>query len=224
MTRIGLLECDHVDERLASIAGDYRDMFGRLLSPHGLDLTPVDARNGTLPSGPTDFEGYVITGSRLSAYDDEPWIQELSAFVRDVAGAEVPVIGICFGHQLLAHALGGEVRKATSGWGVGPHEVAGTDGANWVLQFMHQDQVIRVPDNGRVVGASDHCPVAMMQVGDRVLGIQAHPEFGAAYVDALMATRIERIGAERVEAARQALTTPTDHEAVAASMAAFLRG
>ena len=232
MTRVGLLECDHVDGPFLSIAGDYRDMFSRLLAYHGRELVPFDTINGELPGAPIDFDGYVITGSRFSAYDDEPWIHELSAFVRDVADTDVPLVGICFGHQVLAHALGGEVRKADVGWGVGPHEVVVDGSVTWMkptlrrprLQYMHQDQVVRLPDGGQVIGSSDHCPVAMLQVGDRLLGIQAHPEVPAAYVGALMDARVERIGVDRVEAARRQLATPTDHDAVGAWMAAFLLG
>ena len=182
------------------------------MAPHRLELVPVDARNGELPEAPSDFDGYLITGSRFSAYDDEPWIDDLSAFVRDVADAGVPLVGICFGHQLLAHALGGEVREAETGWGVGPHEVVIEAAEPWMdptltrprLQYMHQDQVVRLPDGGEVVAASDHCPVAMLRVDDRLLGIQAHPEFPAAYVDALLGARVERIGADRAETARVA--------------------
>ena len=233
MTRVGLLECDHVDEGLRSVDGDYRDMFTHLMAPHRLELVPVDARNGELPETASDFDAYLITGSRASVYDDEPWIDDLSAFVRDVADAGAPLVGICFGHQLLAHALGGEVRKAETGWGVGPHEVTIEAPEPWMepgplrprLQYMHQDQVVRLPEGGQVIGASDHCPVAMLRVGDRLLGMQAHPEFSTAFVEALLDARVDRIEADRVAAARRDLGTPTDADALAVAswMAAWLR-
>ena len=230
--RVGLLECDHVDERFLGIAGDYRDMFGRLLEPHGLEIVPVDACRGELPAAPRDFDAYVCTGSRHSAYDDQPWIDELSRFVVDVAEAGVPFVGICFGHQLLARALGGEVRRAETGWGVGPHDTAIEQVEPWMepprahprLQYMHQDQVVRVPDGATVLGSADHCPVAVLRAGERMLGIQAHPEFPAAYVEALMSTRVDRIEAGTLDAARRALADPsTDDDAVAAWVTAFLR-
>jgi GMP synthase (glutamine-hydrolysing) len=230
--RIALLECDHVDDRFRDVAGDYRDMFARLLEPHGVTLEPVDVCNGELPAGPGDFDGYVCSGSRRSAYDDLPWIHDLAGFVARVADAGVPFVGICFGHQVLAHALGGEVRRADSGWGVGPHETVVGREEPWMaphlvrprLQYMHQDQVVRLPDGGTVLAATDHCPVAMLGVGDRMLGIQGHPEFGRAYVEALLRARADRIGADRVDAACRELAGPTDEDAVAAWIVAFLRG
>jgi GMP synthase-like glutamine amidotransferase len=230
--RIGLLECDHVDERLLGIAGDYRDMFDRLLAVQGLEIVPVDACRGELPSAAHDFDGYVCTGSRHSAYDDQPWIHELSRFIVDIADAGVPFVGICFGHQVLAHALGGEVRGAESGWGVGPHDTVVERSEPWTepsldrlrLQYMHQDQVVRLPDGANVVGSADHCPIAVLRAGERMLGIQAHPEFPAAYVEALMSSREDRIEAGTLDAARRALAaSSTDEDAVAAWITAFLR-
>jgi GMP synthase-like glutamine amidotransferase len=230
--RVGLLECDHVDDRFRGVAGDYRDMFTGLLAPHGLEVVPVDVCNGELPADPGAFDGYVCTGSRHSAYDDLPWIHDLSQLIGEVARAGVPFVGICFGHQMLAHALGGEVRQAEGGWGVGPHDTVVEHVETWMapelarprLQYMHQDQVVRVPAGATVLAVADHCPVAMLRAGDRMLGIQAHPEFPAAYVEALISARAGRIGADRVDAARKALATATDDDVVAAWIAAFLRG
>ena len=231
LMRVGLLECDHVADRFLGIAGDYRDMFSRLLGAHGLEVVPVDVYRGELPISPRAFDGYVCTGSRHSAYDDLPWIHELSRFIVDVADAGVPFVGICFGHQVLAHALGGEVRRAGTGWGVGPHDTVIEQVEPWMepplarprLQYMHQDQVVRVPDGATVLGSADHCPIAMVRAGERMLGIQAHPEFPAAYVEALMSARVDRIEADTLEVARRALTTSTDDDAVAAWITAFLR-
>jgi GMP synthase-like glutamine amidotransferase len=213
------------------IAGDYRDMFCRLLEPHGLEIVPVDACRGELPSSPRDFDGFLCTGSRHSAYEDLPWIHELSRFVVDVADAEVPFVGICFGHQVLAHALGGDVCRAGTGWGVGPHDTVIDQVEPWMepllvsprLQYMHQDQVVRVPEGATVLGSADHCPIAMFRTGERMLGIQAHPEFPAAYVDALMRARADRIEAGTLEEAQRELTTSTDDDAVGAWITAFLR-
>ena len=207
--RIGLLECDHVDDRYRSIDGDYGDMFDALL---GMDLVKYDAINGELPVRPDECDGWLATGSRFSAYDDAPWIAGLSDFVRDVHTARRPFVGICFGHQLLAHALGGRTEKATVGWGVGAIDT-------WVeptqerelLLYMHQDQVVALPDGASVLGRTEHCPIAMLQVGS-MLGVQAHPEFSAAYVDALLDARAERIGPDVTARAKQSLERVGDAE------------
>ena len=232
--RVGLLECDHVDQRNLGVAGDYRDMFARLferVAPE-IELLPYDVSGaGELPQDPGECDGWVCTGSRWSAYDDLDWIADLSGFVRDARGAGAPFVGICFGHQLLAHALGGEVRKADAGWGAGAHRVDFVRQEAWMdppldqatLLFMHQDQVHRIPDDGVVLGCTGHCEIASFRVGRTMLGIQAHPEFSNSYLAALLDARIRRIGPERVAEARASLDAPTDEDAVGRWIVNFLR-
>lgn len=226
--RVGLLECDHVDERFSVIAGDYRDMFSALLP--SLDLVPYDVVGGQVPADPGECDGWLCTGSRQSAYDDLGWIEALCGFVGDVRAAGTPFVGVCFGHQVLAHALGGRVERADAGWGVGVHAVEVAAPASWMdpprgqvaLQFMHQDQVTAVPEGAVVLGSSEHCPAAVMAVGKTMVGIQAHPEFGAEYARALIDARERSIGAERAGAARESLRSPTDESVVAGWMTRFL--
>jgi GMP synthase-like glutamine amidotransferase len=225
--RVGLLECDHVSERFRHLSGDYADMFGAILSD--VDLVPYDVCNGAVPASPSECDAWLCTGSRRSVYDADGWIGPAAAFVRDVRDSGVPFVGVCFGHQLLAHALGGEVEKAAYGWGVGVRPVRVVRTEAWMkpaqehlqLHFMHQDQVVRPPDDAVVLGCTDHCEVAMFRVGD-MLGMQAHPEFTVAYADALLADRTERVGGDRAEEGRRSLTTPTDENVVARWMTTFL--
>jgi GMP synthase-like glutamine amidotransferase len=225
--RVGLLECDHVDDRFRSIAGDYADMFASLLPD--VDLVPYDVCNGTLPATPDECDGWVATGSRHSVYDDLGWITALSGFVRSVPDAGAPYVGICFGHQLLAHALGGRTERA-SAWGAGAHRMEVFDAEAWMdprtgaatLLYMHQDQVAALPEGTVVLGRTDHCPVAMLQVGRAMLGMQAHPEFPPEYLEALLDARAERIGAERTASARRSLASPTDAGVIARWIVRFL--
>jgi GMP synthase-like glutamine amidotransferase len=200
--RIGLLECDHVDDRFMGIDGDYSDMFGQLLD---IELVPYDAVNGFLPASPDECDGWLATGSRFSVYDDADWIHRLSSFVRDVKSADAPFVGICFGHQLLAHSIGGRTEKASVGWGVGAIDTQIDATANdALLLYMHQDQVVALPDGAVVLGRADHCPNAVLQVGS-MLGVQAHPEFSVGYVDALLDARTDRIGSEVTARAKASL-------------------
>jgi GMP synthase-like glutamine amidotransferase len=228
--RVGLLECDHVSERFRHLSGDYADMFGALFG-EALELVPFDVCLGGVPDAPDACEAWVCTGSRRSVYDEDEWIAPASQFVRDVRDAGVPFAGICFGHQLLAHALGGSVEKSGYGWGVGIHPVRVVRSEPWMepaherlnLHFMHQDQVIKAPpDDAIVLACTDHCEVAMFRVGDTMLGMQAHPEFTVAYADALLADRTERVGGDRAEEGRRSLTTPTDEAIVARWLTRFL--
>lgn len=220
--RVGLLECDHVDDRFHGIDGDYGDMFESLL---GLELVRYDVVNGVLPPRADECDAWLAGGSRFSVYDDVDWIRWLHGFVRDVHDAGVPYVGICFGHQLLAHALGGRTEKASVGWGVGAIDTwVEPSQSDALLLYMHQDQVVAVPDGASVVGRAGHCPVAMVQVGS-MLGIQAHPEFSAAYVDALLDARADRIGEQvtaRAKASLERVGDAADAGRIGRWMVAFL--
>jgi len=230
--KVGLLECDHVLEKFRHIAGDYRDMFSALLAVNApqIELQFFDVRNGEFPSSPDDCEAYLTTGSSSSAYDDADWIHTLKGFVRRLRDTNKPFVGVCFGHQVLAQALGGRVEKAKNGWGVGAHsiEIAQPDAwmkpeqSNCRLQFTHQDQVTWLPENSLALGRSDHCPVAMFRVGETMLGIQPHPEFNAAYTEALILDRVERIGEAKVRAAQASFSQATDEAVVARWIVEFL--
>lgn len=215
MTRVGVLECDHVDGRYRSICGDYLDMFAALLD---LDLVPYDVVNGALPVSVGECDVWLATGSRFSVYDAEPWIARASEFVRDIHAAGSPLVGVCFGHQLLAHALGGRVEHR--GWNVGAIDTH-LDEQDLVLLYMHHDQVTALPDGARVAGSHPSCDVAAFEVGTS-RGIQAHPEFSPAYIEALLDDRAERIGRETVTRAKVSLARCCDSQLVGAAMREFL--
>ncbi|GGI08250.1 glutamine amidotransferase-related protein [Egicoccus halophilus] len=228
---IGLLACDHVADDLVAIAGDYADMFERLFARHAPELSFVrhDVVGGDPLPDPASADGWLVTGSRHGVHDQGvTWIDELADFVRRADAQDAPMVGICFGHQLFASALGGEVQRAGQGWGVGVHEASVEHPTDWMqpassayrLLVSHQDQVVRLPEGATRVATSRHAPVAAFQ-RDNVLGFQGHPEFTPPYAEALLSERVERIGAPVVEAARASLDTTTDHPIVARWIARF---
>jgi GMP synthase-like glutamine amidotransferase len=229
---IALLGCDDVPERFRHIAGGYRDMFEALLRPAvpDLELEWFDVVQGELPASADTCDAYVCTGSRYSVYEDREWIAKLKDYVRRLHDARKPFVGVCFGHQMLAEALGGEVKPAEQGWGVGVHAMRITQQEPWMqpqrtdcrLQYMHADQVQSLPPESVVLAAARHCPVAMFRVGEHMLGIEGHPEFPAPYVEALVQSRRERIGEERSQAAIASLREETDHPVVARWISNFL--
>lgn len=195
--KIGLLVCDHVRTAHLDIAGDYDEMFTRLFDHRDdVELVTYDVVNGGMPGSATECDAWLTTGSRYSVNDDEQWIRDLEAFVREVAEDRVPLVGVCFGHQLIAKALGGSVVKSERGWGVGIGEVEIADGLDWATNTgsygvanIHQDQVDQLPPDAEILGWNDHCPVSMMSVGSTILGIQGHPEMGPDYVEAVVQMR-----------------------------------
>ena len=231
---IGLLECDHVEGRFPHIKGGYRDMFEALLAPHlpGLRFSYYDACHGVLPSGPNACDAYLCSGSQYSVYDARDWIRPLSEFLGKLHVTRVPYVGICFGHQMLALALGGQVARAPQGWGVGVHEMSVVEREPWMrpgqavcrLQYMHGDQVLKLPAEAKVLARSEHCEVAMFRVGDSMLGIEGHPEFTASFNEALIRARRDRVGAAAADRALEGVNGPTDSAVVGQWIAEFLRG
>jgi len=225
---IGLLECDEVTGRFAEISGGYREMFAALLPE--ARFAYYRAHEGALPASPNACDAWLCTGSRYSAYDTMPWVGALAQFIRDLHVLKKPFVGICFGHQMLAHALGGEVAKAENGWGVGvlPMEIVSSEPwmqpprAEVLIQHMHQDQVQRLPPGSVVLGRSAHCEIGMFRVGETMLGIEGHPEFTPEFSEALIRARRERIGTERSDAALKSVRQPNDGMLVGRWIAHFL--
>ncbi|MFM7224775.1 MAG: type 1 glutamine amidotransferase [Actinomycetota bacterium] len=229
--RAGLLVVGHVDPKSRHIAGDYPELFADLLGPVGIEVVPYAADEGQLPASLTECDGWICSPSRRSVYDDEPWIRDVEQLLCDLVAAERPFVGICFGHQLLAQALGGRVERAPGGWGVGvqryevvePIPAMRTTAQHFSLIASHEDQVVEVPSDARIIARADYCPVAGLAVGERAWTVQAHPEFVPDLADHLLAGRVELIGADRVRAARASLTRPTNRDVIAQWIAATFR-
>ena len=226
--KVGLLECDDVAGRFPGVEGGYREMFSALLP--GFSFKYYEAHRGALPSSPDECDAWLCTGSKYSVYDKDAWIENLAAFIRGLKD-EKPFVGICFGHQMLAHAMGGKVAKASQGWGVGVLPLHVLQPEPWMqppqpevrIQHMHQDQVQKLPKDSVLLGSSPHCEVGMFRVGDNMLGIEGHPEFTVPFGRALISARVERIGAERSKTALESLDRSTDAAVVGSWISAFLQ-
>ncbi len=227
--QIGLLQCDHVADHLQSIGGDYPEMFQELLPD--IKLHVYDVTQNRFPATVDECEAYLTTGSKYSVYDDLPWIHRLKALVQEIHVDNKYYIGVCFGHQLLAEALGGQVLKGDQGWCVGIHPFTVAERQPWMVPFQDpvhlimscQDQVQVMPENARLLAKSPDCPVGMFCVGDRMLGIQGHPEFSPEYARALMIGRVAKIGQEKTEKGLASLEKMPDALVVAQWMMHFLR-
>jgi GMP synthase (glutamine-hydrolysing) len=229
--RVGLLLCDHLDPEVAAIDGDYTELYPAAFAPAGIDLQVFDVTAGDLPASTDDFDGWVTSGSRRSAYEDADWIPELRSLVRRLADEERPQVGICFGHQVAALALGGDVARAEGGWGVGAREFDVVAPAPWMepdaapfrILMSHQDQVVRLPADAELVATADYCPVGAYRVGERLFCVQGHPEFTPGVSRSLTTRRRAVIGDEAADVALRSLERPLDHARVVGWMAAMLR-
>jgi GMP synthase-like glutamine amidotransferase len=231
--RIGLVQCGHIHPDLVPEHGDYPEAFADLLGPYGIELTTFDVDHGQFPTDLTEFDGWVITGSANSAYEDLPWIHQTEDLLRELMVEEAPVVAVCFGHQLLAQAMGGTVAKSDDGWGAGVHSYQFiADVPSWMtpppagpvrIIASHQDQVVALPPGATVLAQTDHCPVAAYTLGPNAFAIQPHPEFTAAVSKGLVDRRRDRIGDAAADAALASLDQPLDRDLVAQWMAEFLR-
>jgi len=202
--KLGILKTDAVRPEWVPEYGEYPDMFVDLLrrADPSLEFRVYDVEKGEYPQHIDDVDAYLITGSKSSVYEDKPWIHRLMDFMRELHCHKKKTVGICFGHQLVAQALGGRTEKSTKGWGQGLHTHRFTqvpawhDGADPDLNILvsHQDQVVENVAGAQVLASSEFCENAVCQIGDHILTFQGHPEFLPGYSREIMELRRELIG------------------------------
>jgi GMP synthase-like glutamine amidotransferase len=222
--KIGLLVCDHIQKEFPG----YPSLFKGILPQHQFEIYNIC--DSQFPDSPKDCDAWLITGSHYSVYDDIDWIIKLKSFVQEIASANKYCIGVCFGHQMLGEALGGKVLKSENGWCVGVHEFEISERTEWMkpyhsnvnLLMSCQDQIQVLPKNSKVLAKSALCPVGIILIGDKILGIQGHPEFSVEYVRSLMEDRTNRIGEKKVQVGIESLKIPTQSLVVAEWINNFL--
>ncbi|MBK1635280.1 type 1 glutamine amidotransferase [Rhodovulum adriaticum] len=220
--QIGILEAGHMAAPLRHELGDYSDLFRQLFAPHGLSFHTWDVEGMAFPDSVHAADGWLITGSRHGVYEDHPFLPPLEAFIRAAHAADVPMVGICFGHQVMAQALGGRVEKFAGGWSVGAQSYR-IEGQDVTLNAWHQDQVIVPPEGAETVGHSAFCAHAALRYGDWGLSLQPHPEFGRDVIAGMIAQRGPGTVPDALLATAQArLETPTDRPDMARRLAQFL--
>jgi len=233
--RVTILETGQAPGRLAEDYPRYPDMFVSLLSKADESLTfeTVAVVDGAPPPDPARCEAVLITGSPAGVYDATPWMDPMRSFVREAFAVRTPMVGVCFGHQIIADAMGGVVRKSEKGWGVGRHVYEITERRPWMndagrtisLSASHQDQVIVPPPGASTLARSTHTEHAMLAYASApVISLQGHPEFSDAFVSALYgARRGKTLSHSVVDAALESLRDPEDNALVGEWMVNFLR-
>lgn len=222
--KIGILRTGRALPYIKAKHGEFDDLFTKLLDGNDMTFQAYAVLDGELPKSVTECDGWLITGSASSSYEELPWIADLETFLRGAFAEDVPIVGICFGHQILAQALGGKVEKYTGGWAIGPHEYQ-FDGIETPVSInaWHQDQVTKLPIGAKTVGHSAFCEHAAIVYGKTAYTVQAHPEFTNAFIGDLIDIRRASVPTDLVDNAMTALETTTPSAAVIEQMVSFFR-
>ncbi len=231
---ICLLKCGTVLRDLLHISGDHEDMFISLFQKFApsVKLFVFDIQKNNYPLNLDKFDGFLSSGSSDSVYEDVPWIRDYKNFTNKLFLHGHKHAGICFGHQMIAEALGGKVEKSEQDWGIGiktiqlnsqPKWINDKNLENYCLIVSHQDQVVKLPENAKIIAGNDHCPVGMFTVNNHVLGIQQHPEFTKEYHIASINSRRNIIKPELIELALKSMDQKMDSALVAKWIESFFK-
>ncbi|VAW67196.1 Glutamine amidotransferase, class I [hydrothermal vent metagenome] len=231
--KIGILEADILDEDVQRKYGNYTDMFKELFLSvdSNLSFVSYNVVSFERPVDINECDAYLITGSKFSAYDKDEWIYKLKDLIVELVKHQKKLIGICFGHQIIADALGGEVKKSKKGWGVGcmlSDVKINKNGLKPIkksfnLLVSHQDQVTKMPANAMLVAGSDFCPVSSFSISDYVLSFQGHPEFNESYLKLIMRKRRDKIGEQVYKNAIESLNNQPNSKEVAQCILNFIK-
>ncbi|HEV2364867.1 MAG TPA: type 1 glutamine amidotransferase [Caulobacteraceae bacterium] len=230
--KIGVLETGAPPKDLQPRFGRYPSMFETLIGPDAFTWASYDVRRGVFPASPEECAGYIVTGSAAGVYDPEPWIEKTEAFLRAAKG-RAALVGVCFGHQLMAQAFGGKAVKSEKGWGIGLHRYGVESRKPWMdaaasvaAPASHQDQVVAAPPGASVVASCEFTPIGALAWDDgSAISIQLHPEFDPAYARALIETRGAdgRYAPGQAEKAIASLEGPNDRERLGRWIGDFLK-
>lgn len=225
---IGILNAYHFDPT----PGNFQEDYNKLIVSFVQNIFPSEkihnykialGAQGEWPKSVDECRLWIITGSAKSAYDLDPWITQLKNFVVQLNQQKKKLIGICFGHQLIAEALNGRVENSAKGWGVGVKNFEIIKKRPWMqpeknkvaLLFSHQDQVVQLPPGAELIAQDEFCPNQMFQIGDHILTLQGHPEFDVKFAKDRLISRKEKVNPETYHIAMNSFDKPQDNRVLA---------
>ena len=188
------------------------------------------ARDGELPPDPLAADAWVLTGSVASVTEPQPWMERTAEALRQRHAARRTMVGLCFGHQLIAQALGGEVGRSAGGFRLGVARTALAVTEPWMtppLQHLwlfaaHEDQVLLMPPGARILGGDDFCPIGAYALDRHVLCTQYHPELSRPFMRDLLATFGHRFDPALVSQAAAQIERPVDADVFMQWVARFI--
>ncbi len=231
--RIGILLTSNDTSDFAARHPHDGEKFARLLQPLRPDweFRTVSVKDGAFPERAEDFDGYVITGSPASVHDGLPWIDRLLALIRSLHALQLPTVGVCFGHQAIALALGGAVEDSAGGWGLNIAEARYATFPWWMqpehrtirMYTAHKEQVTRLPAGAEVLSGDAHCPIGSYRIADHFFTTQHHPEMTRDFMTGLVTEMRPFVPATLADkAALEFATAPAEGAKFAGWMAHFL--
>lgn len=218
--KIGILQTGHAPSALVPTLGSFADLSEQLLQGKGFSFETWNVVDMDFPDDVHQADGWLITGSKHGVYEDHAFLPPLEEFIHQAFDAGVPQVGVCFGHQVIAKALGGQVEKFRGGWAVGRQDYEMGD-STVSLNAWHQDQVTKAPNGAKVVAHNAFCENAALVYDTRAFTVQAHPEFESSFIQGLIETRGHLVPQDLLDIATQQLPKGNDNAKLAAQIAQF---
>ena len=233
--RLCILDNDFLDPALVPTYGSYALMTERVLRQAGAQHWTIERFStplGEYPSSFANFDAVLLTGSQADSFSNDPWVVELRRHVTELLSTPTKLLGVCFGHQLIAVCLGAKVGRAPNGWVTGrhtyqwhaPHLLHNPERQTFALLASHQDQVLELPPGTTLLASSAHCPIAAYGRGDAVLCVQPHPEFVEDYSAQLLNKRRAMLGEAHYAQSMNSLTQGHEGTVFARLMVDFVEG